>query len=233
MGEIVEVKVKDIIVPPIYIRKELGDIKGLATSIKIGGLGYRIQVDKNLILVDGLRRLESLRKNKVKRAEVEIVDIPDFKRVEYQIMLDVHKKRFNPIELAHALKSYMNENKLSHRDAEERLGISKSTIGYHLKLLDLPKEVQEDIHSGKMKPYAVERLIYKKKIKTVDEFKKKTRVKQMSSIINRISAIKTFVEKADLTFPELERIRQHIGEVLFIIERKSHGSNNKGRVQKK
>jgi ParB family chromosome partitioning protein len=215
-----QVRVKDIVVPPIYIRQEMGDIKGLAKSIKTSGLGYEIQVDKNLVLVDGYRRLSALKKNRIKETIVKIVDLPDFKRVEYQLMLDLHKKHFNPIERARALKSYLNENKLSHRDAEERLGISKSQIGYYIKLLDLPKEVKEDLSSGKLKPFAVERLIYKKKIKTVEDFKTKTRVKQFQSILNRLTAIKNYVKKSDLLVEEYDKLKKHLIEILELLNKK-------------
>lgn len=222
-----EVKVSDIIIPPYYIRGKNVQIKGLADSIKHIGLGHKIQVDKNLVLVDGLRRLEALKKNRTRRTEVEVVDIPKTKIVEYQLMIDFHKKHLNPIERARALKSYIKQHGYSHREAEKKLGFSKSTIGFHLKLLELPKEIQEDILSGKMKPYAVEKLIYKKKIKNIDEFKKKSRQKQLISVINRISAIKTFVRKGDWDYVALEKIRKHIGDILFLIEKKSYRGGKK------
>lgn len=214
--DIKEISISKIIVPPIYIRRKQPPINKLSDSIKKAGLAYPIIVDKNMVLIDGLRRLNALKKLKRRRTKVIIRDINNGDKLEYQLMIDIHKKKLNPIEKAKALKNYIDQKDISIREAGRRLGIGKSSIQDSISLLELPKYVQNEIFIGKIKPYkALE--ISRRKIKSLS-FSQKSSEIQYRCLLNRLTSIKKLLSKADLSKEQLNILKRHIDDLKLLVK---------------
>lgn len=93
---LIHLKLSDIIVPKESTRKDLGDVVGLAKSIKKNGLINPIVIDKAHNLIDGMRRLEAL-----KILKSEVVDcrfyeeLSEYQKRRIQIETSLHTKKLS------------------------------------------------------------------------------------------------------------------------------------------
>ncbi len=62
---------------------------------------------------------------------------------------NVQRRDLNPIELAHAFRA-LAETGATQEQIGERVGFDRSTISNHLRLLELPRELQLDVEEGRL-----------------------------------------------------------------------------------
>ena len=74
-----QVSIKDIIFGNRF-RKEVGDISGLANSIKNNGIIHHISITKNDNLVAGRRRIEAFKNLGLEHIPAIIIDIKDIRK---------------------------------------------------------------------------------------------------------------------------------------------------------
>jgi ParB family chromosome partitioning protein len=99
-----QVPIKDIIVKK-RIRKELGDIAGLAESMKRLGQITPIAISRKNILIAGGRRLEAAKSLGWRTVNAVVVDLPDrTAKLEYEIEENLHRQDFTPAELEKATR---------------------------------------------------------------------------------------------------------------------------------
>ena len=69
--------------------------------------------------------------------------------LEVALVENVQRRDLNPIELALAFRALADAGRTQDQIGEQ-VGLERSTIANHLRLLDLPKEAQEDVESGRL-----------------------------------------------------------------------------------
>lgn len=136
------------------IRKDMGDLDGLAASIKSEGLLNPLTVDGNFKLLAGQRRLEALRLLGIDRVEVRVaVSVHDAlaaARVERDE--NTQRKDFTPEEAVRA-GSLIEE--LERPKAEERKAASRPKPGQRVGAEKLPAPTQPpspQVGGGKLPP---------------------------------------------------------------------------------
>jgi len=78
-----------------------------------------------------------------------VTDVDDRDRLELALIENVQRADLNPIELAHAFKTLCASG--ATQDAVgERVGLDRSTVANHLRLLELPREFQADVEAGRL-----------------------------------------------------------------------------------
>ena len=212
------------------IRKDDKITKSFIDSLKQYGNVYPIVVTKDNVLIDGKRRLLALRERAVKAANVIVTDAD---KEELELVLNIQREDLNPIEKAKAFKNFIEKRKISQRKAAKILGISKSTIEHHIKLLELPEEAKEELIKGKIKPYSrpIEKQ-YRKRLKTPEEFKKVRAESQFQSLINRLISFRDFLKSSSLDITEYSRIKELLNEIMNIVDIKIISPPNlKGQVK--
>ena len=99
-----QVPVKEIIVRK-RIRKEMGDIEGLAESLKRYGLINPIVINKKNVLIAGGRRLEAAKHLGWRTINAIISDRSnELARLELEVEENVQRRDFNMEEVAEATK---------------------------------------------------------------------------------------------------------------------------------
>jgi ParB family chromosome partitioning protein len=99
-----QIPVEDIIVKN-RIRKDLGDIGGLAESLKQYGQISPIVISKKNILIAGGRRLEAAKLLGWRTINAVIADAPgDLAKLEIEVEENIQRRDFGPGELAEATK---------------------------------------------------------------------------------------------------------------------------------
>jgi ParB family chromosome partitioning protein len=77
-----------------------------------------------------------------------IKDVDGDDRLELALVENVQRADLNPIELAHAFQA-LGEAGSTQEEIGRQVGLERSTIANHLRLLELPREFQADIETGK------------------------------------------------------------------------------------
>lgn len=72
-------------------------------------------------------------------------DVSDDDMIELALVENVQRKDLDPIEKAQAFLALQNALQLSQEQVAEKVGLQRSTVANHLRLLDLPRDVQEAI----------------------------------------------------------------------------------------
>lgn len=148
-GAIEEIDINDIRPNPYQPRRELGDIESLVTSIKKKGILQPLLVTKkdgHYELIAGERRYRAAIKAGLKKVPVRIIRIgPENEKLELALIENLQRADLNPIEEGLAYKILMERFNLTHEEIGERVGKERSTITNRLRLLTLPKEIQDDV----------------------------------------------------------------------------------------
>ena len=82
-------------------------------------------------------------------AIIKIVDV-ERERLELAVIENIQRENLNPIETARAFARLQDEFNLTQREIAARLGKSRVAVANALRLLDLPKQIQDAIAEGKI-----------------------------------------------------------------------------------
>ncbi len=123
----------------------------LAGSIKASGLLQPILVrpaGKRFQIVAGERRWRASQKAGLKKVPVWIKTITDEESAVFALVENVQREDLNAIEKAQAFKELVSRFQASQDEVAKKVGLNRSTVANFIRLLDLPKEVQEHVSRG-------------------------------------------------------------------------------------
>jgi ParB family transcriptional regulator, chromosome partitioning protein len=148
---------------PFQPRREFDDdaLKGLASSIREHGILQPVLVTKretetpnglevSYQLIAGERRWRAAQRAGLSQIPAVIRrGIPDDKiRLELALIENVQREDLNAMERAHAFKQLVDEFNMVQREIGERIGKSREMVANTLRLLTLPKEIQDGVQRG-------------------------------------------------------------------------------------
>jgi len=149
-GEFFQCPIADIERNPLQPRQEFGgpEFEGLVNSVKEKGILTPLLVTKiaeGYRLIAGERRWRAAQKARLERVPVVVRETTPLESLELALVENIHRKDLNPIEEAHAYKRWLGDTKKTQEALAKRLGKERSTVTNMLRLLNLPKVIQEDI----------------------------------------------------------------------------------------
>ena len=121
-------------------------IEELAQSIRADGLIQPIVVKprgEKYVLVVGERRLRAAKIAGLSEISAIVRQIEADRVLEVTLVENIQREDLNPIEVALALRTMVDELGLSHEMLAERTGKNRTTITNLLRLLRLPKDIQQ------------------------------------------------------------------------------------------
>ena len=127
-------------------------LASLASSIRIHGVLQPVVVrpaGDRYELVVGERRWRASRLAGLDSIPVVIVDIDTQDRLEVALIENVQRHDLNPVELAIAFRT-LADTGATQEEIGRRVGLDRSSVANHLRLLELPREMQEDLESSKL-----------------------------------------------------------------------------------
>lgn len=128
-------------------------LESLTDSIRRHGVLQPIVVreagDGRYEIVVGERRWRATRAAGLASVPAVVADVASRDRLELALVENVQRRDLNPIELALAFRALCD---VGHTQDEvgERVGLDRSTVSNHLRLLELPREFQEDVENGRV-----------------------------------------------------------------------------------
>ena len=140
----------DKITPNPYQPRKIFDdekIHDLAESIKESGviqpLLVRLKDDDDYELVAGERRLRASKLAGLTEVPVIIKEFTDEESLEIALVENVQREDLNPIEEAKAYKQLQDAFSLTQTQLAKKIGKSRPAITNSMRLLNLPKSVQD------------------------------------------------------------------------------------------
>jgi ParB family chromosome partitioning protein len=104
--------------------------------------------DRYQLLV-GERRWRAARAAGLTAIPAVVADVDDRDRLELALIENVQRRDLNPIELAHAFRALL-ENGKTQDEIGRRVSLDRSTVANHLRLLELPRELQQDVEEQRL-----------------------------------------------------------------------------------
>jgi len=133
-------------------RFDSAELERLADSIRRHGVLQPVvvrAVDDGFELVVGERRWRAAQAAGRTTIPAVIADIAPRDRLEIALVENVQRHDLNPIELALAFRA-LADSGATQESIGERVGFERSTIANHMRLLELPREMQADVEGGAM-----------------------------------------------------------------------------------
>lgn len=138
---------------PDNIREDLGDLAEMTRSVRAHGILQPIAVEPHpeisghFQIIAGHRRFAS-----AKRAGLDMVPVT-FRQAggaqpeELMLVENLHREGLNPMDKAEAMGKLRRKGYTAQRIADST-GLSGSTVGYYLSLLELDLKAQEKVRAG-------------------------------------------------------------------------------------
>ena len=166
----VEVKLKDIRPNPYQPRKHFDEEKlnELAVSIKEHGIFQPIILKESVQgyeIVAGERRFRAASIVGLEEVPAIIVDFSDQQMMEIALLENIQREDLNAIEEAQAYQSMMKKLKLTQEELSKRVRKSRAHIANTVRLLKMPKKLQDYVLEGTLTMGHIKPLI------TIDEKK--------------------------------------------------------------
>ncbi len=137
---------------PDQPRKDIGNVDELKASIAEHGVIQPIVVSPHgtemFRIIAGERRYTAAKAFGLTSVPAIIRTVEEHRRLEVQLIENIHRKELSPIEEATTYKRLMTEFKLSQRQLAERLGKSAAAINQTVRILSLPPRILDEASQG-------------------------------------------------------------------------------------
>lgn len=149
-----EIAVADIDANPDQPRRafDAAALDALADSIRVHGVLQPVVVRRagdRYELVVGERRWRAAKRAGLHAIPAVVLEIDPRDRLEVALVENVQRRDLNPIELAVAFRA-LAETGATQEEIGQRVGMDRSTIANHLRLLELPTDMQADVEAGRV-----------------------------------------------------------------------------------
>ena len=127
------------------------ELAELSDSISQNGVLQPLLVRKkgmNYEIVAGERRYQAAKLAGLKEVPVIIKDISDDEVFKLALIENLQRSDLSPLEEARGYRQLIKERNLTQEQVSKLLSKSRSAVTNTLRLLDLPKEVQEFVEQG-------------------------------------------------------------------------------------
>ena len=151
----IELLIDEIVPNRLQPRKYFNDEKfnELERSIREHGVLQPIVVQKNAKgyeLVVGERRWRASKKAGLKKIPAIIREVTDTESLELALIENLNRQDLNPIEEAEAYERLAKDFGLTQEKISQRMGKSRESVANAMRLLKLPRQIKEDLISGRL-----------------------------------------------------------------------------------
>ncbi len=151
--ELTYIAIDKITVNPFQPRRNFiqSDLEELASSILAVGLIHPPLVrpmGDHYELVSGERRFRAAQLAGLKSIPVVIRNQSDHISAQAALIENIQRVDLNPIDIAKALRSLLEQGHLNQEELAKRIGKKRSTVANYLRLLTLPQSIQDNVSAG-------------------------------------------------------------------------------------
>ena len=239
VGGAFEIAVEDVRPNRYQPRKIFNDLKltELVNSIREKGVVQPIIVQKSdsgYELIAGERRWRAAQKAGLNKIPAIIREVSSEESLELALIENIQRENLNPIEEARAYQRLSDEFYQTQEDIAKKIGKDRSTVANFLRLLKLPKEIQDSISNEELTMGHARALLSldsaKEQISLKDRIiKRKMSVREVESYVNRSREAKkeSSKKKVDIFKDRLEgELQRFFGTEVNILK-----ARNKGKIE--
>jgi len=153
-GAVADIEVSRIESNPLQPRRDFPSesLQELTASIARDGMLQPLVVrskGRGYQLVVGERRLRAAKMAGLERVPAKIfAELDDNRMLELALVENLQREDLNPIDLANGLQELIDRFEFTQEQVAEKIGKQRATVANLLRLLKLPKEIQESVRSG-------------------------------------------------------------------------------------
>ncbi|HHJ11986.1 MAG TPA: ParB/RepB/Spo0J family partition protein [Chromatiales bacterium] len=223
--------------PRIHIRPEA--LQELADSIRAQGLVQPVvlrPVDDGYELIAGERRWRAAQMAGLHEIPAVIRDIPDQAAAAMALIENIQREDLNAMEEAQAIHRLIEEFGLTHQQAAEAVGRSRTAVSNLLRLLDLEEAVKAMVDEGQLEMGHARALLALKGEQQVEAarqvVKKALSVRQTEALVKRLQAgaDKPGKKPAAARNPDVLRLEEDLSERIGAPVRIDYDRRGKGRL---
>ena len=154
-SDVVHIGVYEIEDNPFQPRREFSEseITSLAESLKEHDILQPIlvrMVNDRYQLISGERRLRAAIQANWQTIPARVRTADDRLVAELAIVENLQRKDLNPIEKAMSFRRYIDEHHCTQEDLASRLKIDRSTLANLMRLLELPRQIQDALNNSEI-----------------------------------------------------------------------------------
>lgn len=229
----------DLVSPGPYQPRSIFDadrLEELAESIRHQGVIQPIIVrahgDKQYELIAGERRWRAAQIAGIEEIPAIIRDVPDEIAIAMALVENIQRENLNPIEEATALRRLVDEFQMTHQEAGDAVGRSRSAVSNLLRLLELSEDVRELVDARHLEMGHARALLTLEpsmQAKAAREVVSKgLSVRETEQLVKRLKnppALKTVSVDPDTRY-----LQDQISEKLCATVKLSHNNRGKGKM---
>jgi len=149
---VLAIPINEIVPNPEQPRRRFEEIEleQLAASIRQHGVLQPVVVERTpdgYQLLVGERRWRAAQRAGLARIPAILADVAGRERLELALIENIQRQDLNPIELALSFRTLVQAG-LTQEEVGQRVALDRSSIANYLRLLDLPREWQQDLEEG-------------------------------------------------------------------------------------
>ena len=229
----------DLINPGPYQPRSIFDsdrLEELAESIRHQGVIQPVVVrtkgDNKYELIAGERRWRAAQIVGIEKIPAIIREVPDEIAIAMALVENIQREDLNPIEEARALRRLVDEFQMTHKEAGDAVGRSRSAVSNLLRLLDLSEEVRELVDARHLEMgharalLTLENSLQAKAAREV--VRKSLSVRETEQLVRRMK--NPPVQKPRVLDPDVQRLQDKLSEKLCARVKLSTGTRGKGKM---
>ena len=103
------------------------------------------KIDQGYELIAGERRLRAVKALNIDKIPAIVKNVADIDMLEISLIENIQREELNPIEEAHSFQKFITDFSFTQEKIAKVLGKDRSTIANTIRLLGLPKKIQDYI----------------------------------------------------------------------------------------
>ncbi len=204
--------------------------KGVIQPLVVRNAGDHYQI------IAGERRWRAAQRAGLKDVPVVIQDVSEDWALEMALIENIQREDLNPIEEAEAYRHLMSSFDLSQEEVAKRVGKDRSTIANALRLLRLPRTVQQDVMSARLSMGHARALLPLESAAKLQEardlvVKKQLSVRQTEELVKRLKTVVPAATRRKNADPELTdlaaRLQRQLGTQVRLLPKARGGQGGK------
>ncbi|MHB1907989.1 MAG: ParB/RepB/Spo0J family partition protein [Nitrososphaerales archaeon] len=174
----------------LALRKELGDLSELISSIRTNGLLQPILIrpiqNDKFVVVAGMRRFEACKRLHWFQIPAVVREMSSQQAFELALVENIQRQSMDVLDEARAFKRYVDSQGWgSMKELALKIGKSESYVSHRIMLLLLPESIQQKIESGEIKPSTAKQLVWLESPSVQEEIARKALELKLSTSATR------------------------------------------------
>lgn len=229
----------DLITPGPFQPRSIFDVdrlEELAESIRHQGVIQPVVVrargKDQYELVAGERRWRAAQIAGIEKIPAIVREVPDEIAIAMALVENIQRENLNPIEEATALKRLVDEFQMTHQEAGDAVGRSRSAVSNLLRLLELSGEVRELVDARHLEMGHARALLSLDESMQAQAAKevvnKSLSVRETEQLVRRLK--KPPVTRTHELDPDIQQLQDKLAEKLCARVKLTHNARGKGKL---